>query len=135
MINRKQAFGRHKAPKQNIRGDRSSAVASTANFSQPTAIRLLSATRAHWSPAHVRSNCRSNRRPPFGHNARRIQRDRKSLAETRWRTNMPPTTTMEISDTTMITMVVTKVVATGMSRMIIITVRMFLLHQRFFSEC
>lgn len=48
---------------------------------------------------------------------------------------MPPTTTMEISDTTMITMVVTKVVATGMSRMIIITVRMFLLHQRFFSEC
>jgi hypothetical protein len=73
---------------------------------------------------------------PFGHNARRIQRDRKSLAETRWRTNMPPTTTMEMSDTTMITMVVTKVVvATGMSRMIIITVRMFLLHHRFFSGC
>ena len=48
---------------------------------------------------------------------------------------MPPTTTMEISDTTMITMVVTKVVATGMSRMIIITVRMFLLHHRFFSGC
>jgi len=41
---------------------------------------------------------------------------------------------MEMSDTTMITMVVTKVVvATGMSRMIIITVRMFLLHHRFFS--
>jgi hypothetical protein len=49
---------------------------------------------------------------------------------------MPPTTTMEMSDTTMITMVVTKVVvATGMSRMIIITVRMFLLHDRFFSGC
>jgi hypothetical protein len=52
---------------------------------------------------------------------------------------MPLTTTMEMSDTTMITMitmVVTKVVvATGMSRMIIITVRMFLLHDRFFSGC
>jgi hypothetical protein len=49
---------------------------------------------------------------------------------------MPPTTTMEMSDTTMITMVLTKVVvATGMSRMIIITVRMFLLHDRFFSGC
>jgi hypothetical protein len=45
---------------------------------------------------------------------------------------MPLTTTMEMSDTTMITMVV---VATGMSRMIIITVRMFLLHHRFFSGC
>jgi hypothetical protein len=40
-----------------------------------------------------------------------------------------------MSDTTMITTVVTKVVvATGMSRMII-TVRMFLLHHRFFSGC
>jgi hypothetical protein len=49
---------------------------------------------------------------------------------------MPPTTTMEMSDTTMINMVVIKVVvATGMSRMIIITVRMFLLHYRFFSGC
>jgi hypothetical protein len=49
---------------------------------------------------------------------------------------MPPTTTMEMSDTTMITMAVTKVVvATGMSRMMIITVRMFLLHHRFFSGC
>jgi hypothetical protein len=28
-----------------------------------------------------------------------------------------------------------EVVATGMSRMIIITVRMFLLHHRFFSGC
>jgi hypothetical protein len=43
-----------------------------------------------------------------------------------------PTTTMEMSDTTMITMVV---VATGMSWMIIIPVRMFLLHHRFFSGC
>ena len=43
---------------------------------------------------------------------------------------------MEMSDTTMITMVVTKVVvATGMSRMIIVTVPMFLLHHRFFSGC
>lgn len=49
---------------------------------------------------------------------------------------MPPTAAMEMSDTTMITMAVTKVVvATGMSRMIIITVRMFLLHYRFFSGC
>jgi hypothetical protein len=46
---------------------------------------------------------------------------------------MPSTTTMEMSDTTMITMAVTKVVvATGMSRMMIITVRIFLLHHRFF---
>jgi len=42
---------------------------------------------------------------------------------------------MEMSDTTMITMVVTKVVvATGMSRMMNIPVRMFLLHHRFFPD-
>ena len=45
MIYRKQAFGRHKAPKQNIHGDPQPGVASAAIFSQPTAIRLLSATR------------------------------------------------------------------------------------------
>jgi hypothetical protein len=41
---------------------------------------------------------------------------------------------MEISETTMVIMVATLVVvATGISMTIIITVRMFLLHHRFFS--
>jgi hypothetical protein len=134
MTYRKLAFWCHKAPKQNIHGDHS--PLDLHRHFQPANGDPLALRHAPTGLLHMSGRIAEVTADPFGHNTRRIQRDRKSLAETRWRTNMPPTTTMEMSDTTMITMVVTKVVvATGMSRMIIITVRMFQLHDRFFSGC
>jgi hypothetical protein len=109
-------------------------VAATAIFSQPTA--TLALPHAPIGLLHMSGRIAEVTADPLRQQRAPYPARSQSLAETRWRTNMPPTITMEMSDTTMITMVVTKVVvATGMSRMIIITVRMFLLHHRFISGC
>src|SRR5450631_895372 len=88
MSYRKLAFWRHKVPKQNIHGDHSPAW-PLPPFSASQRQSACSPPRAPIGLLHMSGRIAEVTADPFGHNARRIQRDRKSLAETRWPTNMP----------------------------------------------
>jgi hypothetical protein len=134
MTYRKLAFWRHKAPNHVIHGNRST-LGLHRHFQpakgDPICLPHAPARFPHMSGriAEVTEDPLRPQRAPYS--MRSQTPCRNSLAH-----GHAPTTMMEMSDTTMVIMVVTMVVvATGISITIIITVRMFLLHHRFFSGC